>query len=59
MEKTSESTEVGCVVSGYHLSVGNSHNRLCFRAYSETLGRLFEEELTDETLPANLKDNYV
>jgi hypothetical protein len=28
-------------------------------AYSETLGRLLEEEFTNETLPANLKEQYV
>jgi hypothetical protein len=59
MEKTDEPTEVGCIVGSYQLTVNNSGNKLGFRAYSETLGRLFEEELTNETLPANLKENYV
>jgi hypothetical protein len=59
MEKTNEPTDVSCIVGSYQLTVSNSANRLHFRAYSETLGRLFEEELTNETLPANLKEHYV
>jgi hypothetical protein len=59
MKKASEPNEVSCIVGSYQLTVRNSSNRLYFRAYSEILGRLFEQELIDETLPANLKEQYV
>jgi hypothetical protein len=59
MEKTNEPTDVSCIIGSYQLTVSYSNNRLHFRAYSEALGRLFEEELTNEILPANLKENYV
>jgi hypothetical protein len=58
MQNTNEPAEVGCTVGSYQLIVSNSDNKLRFQAYSETLGRLFEEELTNDTLSANLKDNY-
>jgi hypothetical protein len=58
MEKINEPTEISCIVGSYQLTVSNSGNKLGFRAYSETLGRLFEDELTNETVPANLKENY-
>jgi hypothetical protein len=59
MEMTNEPTEVDCIVDSYQLTVTNSSNRLSFQAFSETLGRLFEGELTNDTLPANLKEIYV
>jgi hypothetical protein len=58
MEKRNEPTEVSCIVGSYQLTVCNSDNKLHFQAYSETIGRLFEEEFTNETLPANLKETY-
>jgi hypothetical protein len=58
MEKTNEPIEVKGIVGSYQLTVINFNNKLRFRAYSETLGKLFEEEFTNETLPANLKEQY-
>jgi hypothetical protein len=49
---------LNCTVGKYQLTIRNFGDRLQLRALSMELCKLFEEELTDDTLPGDLKTNY-